>query len=172
METPINSSYDNFISLKKYLLENKQLDYSISVENDFRKNLLISSASFIESSVQSILIDFVNSNSSHSVIVNFLKNKAISRQYHSYFDWNGKNINGFLGLFGPDFRDSVKQSIKEKKLEEKIKSFIELGKLRNELVHQNFILYTIEKTADEIKVLFDEAEEIVDFLDSELKKLT
>ena len=124
---PIDIFFDSFVKLKTYLLEQGQIDYYTSVENDFRKNLLISSVSFIESELQNILITFVESNSNHQAIINFLKKKAIKRQYHTYFNWDGKNINSFLGLFGEDFKDDFAIYIKEDEQEENIKSFIELG---------------------------------------------
>ena len=54
------------MKLKSFLLLQGQLDYFNIVENDFRKNLLISSASFIESELQRILIIY------------FMKKKAIA----------------------------------------------------------------------------------------------
>jgi len=62
-----------------------------------------------------------------------------------------------LGLFGEEFKKEFQEHIKEDEQIENIKAFLELGKLRNELIHQNFILYNLEKTTDEIKQLFDKA---------------
>ena len=125
MSCPINKLYKDFEEIKLYLLENKQLDYLIIVEKQFTKNLLIASASFIEDKMQNILINFVESTSNHEVITNFLKNKAIARQYHTYFDWNAKNANSFLGLFGKEFKKKLQQKIKDEKMENNIKSFLE-----------------------------------------------
>lgn len=172
MNTPIDKLFENFENLKAHLLCNKELDYFNIVENDFRKNLLISSASFLETNIQNIIIDFVDTNSNMKAILHFLKNKAIKRQYHTYFEWDGKNINSFLGLFGAEFSDKFKELIKAKSMESKVKSFLELGKLRNQLIHQNFIIYTLEKTSPEIKFLFDEANIFVNFFETELKALT
>jgi len=169
MSCPINKLYNDFESLKSYLLTNKELDYLNTVEKQFTKNLIISSASFLESYTQDILIDFVESTSNHQLITSFFKNKAISRQYHTYFDWNGKNANSFLGLFGIDFRDTIKAKIKEEKYEQYIKDFLELGKIRNELVHQNFTLYTTDKTTKEIIELFNSAYKFLEFFAQELE---
>lgn len=72
---PIDKFYENFTKLKEFLLSQSRLDYFNIAENDFRKNLLISSASFIEGELQRILIDFIESNSSHSAITYFMKKK-------------------------------------------------------------------------------------------------
>lgn len=169
MSCPINKLYDDFESLKNYLLENKELDYLNIVEKQFTKNLIISSASFIESRMQNILTIFVESTSNHQLITSFFKNKAIARQYHTYFDWSSKNANNFLGLFGTDFRDITKVKIKEQNIENNIKDFLELGKIRNELVHQNFTLYTTDKTIQEIIELFNSAYRFLDFFKQELE---
>jgi len=169
MSCPINKLYNDFENLKNYLLENKELDYLNTVEKQFTKNLIISSASFLESYMQDILTNFVESTSNHQLITSFFKNKAISRQYHTYFDWNSKNANNFLGLFGIDFRDTTKAKIKEENTDKHIKDFLELGKIRNELVHQNFTLYTTDKTTKEIIELFDSAYKFLDFFKQELE---
>jgi len=170
MSCPIEKLYNDFENLKIYLLKSKELDYFNLVEKQFTKNLIISSASFIESFLQKILINFVDKTSSHDIITHFLKNKAISRQYHTYFNWDSKNANNFLGLFGNDFKEHMKDKIKSNNMESNIKSFLELGKLRNELVHQNFIIYTTDKTLEEIKNLFIEAKTFVMFFEEEINK--
>ena len=169
MSCPINKLYDDFENLKNYLLENKELDYLNIVENQFTKNLIISSASFLESKMQEILINFIDTTSNHNLITSFFKNKAISRQYHSYFDWNGNNANNFLGLFGTDFKEKTKEKIKKENIDGYIKSFLELGRIRNELVHQNFTLYSTDKTTKEIIELFNNSYKFLNFFEKELK---
>jgi len=173
MITPISKSYNDFLKLKEFLREQGEVDFSINLENDFTKNLLISSASFIEDSLQKVLIQFVESNSNKDIIIHFLKNKAISRQYHSYFDWKSKNINNFLGLFGVDFKKKFNQDIKIiENMELNVESFLELGRLRNELVHQNFILYKLEKTSQEIFSLFEESSKFITFFEEKINYLS
>ena len=41
-----------------------------------------------------------------------VRNKAVSRQYHTWFEWRGSNANSFFGLFGSDFRDFMKARIR------------------------------------------------------------
>ena len=43
MDTPVDKLFQNFENIKKHFLENGQLDYFNILENDLRKNLLISS---------------------------------------------------------------------------------------------------------------------------------
>lgn len=80
------------------------------------------------------------------------------RQYHTYFEWDGKNANKFFALFGKDFKNQLVQKIKkEPTLDIALKAFLELGNMRNCLVHQNFANYTIDKTAKEVYDLYQEA---------------
>ena len=43
-----------------------------------------------------------------------------------------------------------------------VKSFLELGQLRNELTHLNFANYPLDKTVDEIYALYQEANVFVE----------
>jgi hypothetical protein len=46
---------------------------------------------------------------------------------------------------------------KDSKLESAISAFIELGQIRNQLVHQNFADFYLEKTSEEIYKLYKDA---------------
>lgn len=99
-------------------------------------------------------------------IVSIVKQKAIERQYHTYFDWEGRNANKFFSLFGKTFKEKRLKDVKEDPgLESAIKSFLELGNERNKLVNQNFADCTIEKTAEEVYKLYLQATLFIDFLD-------
>lgn len=172
MSNPIGVLYSDFIKLKEYLLQNKQLDFIFKLESDFKKTLLISSASYIESIFQEMLIAYFERNSTKLISI-FLQNKAISRQYHTLFNWKEQNINSFLGLFGEEFKNTVNTKMKlEQNQTIKLccKSFLELGRLRNELVHQNFLLYSTDKTAEEIIILFTNALTVVNFIKENLEQ--
>ena len=81
-------------------------------------------------------------------ILAFVKNKAIERQYHTYFDWERSNANKFFSLFGTGFKDFMIARVKEsKELAASIEAFLELGNIRNQLVHQNFAVFPLDKTA-------------------------
>jgi hypothetical protein len=56
-------------------------------------------------------------------------------------------------------------------LDSAIKSFLELGNERNKLVHQNFADCTIEKTAEEVYKLYQQATLFIDFLERQFNSL-
>lgn len=172
MNTPIDVYFNEHNEIIKYLNSQKEFSYALALEDNFRRTLLISSASYIETKVQKIIVNFFETHSSNTAIVSFLKNKALKRQYHTLFQWDGNNINSFFGLFGSDFKSSLLTSVEQENMSENIKSFLELGKLRNELVHQNYLNYTIQKSYEEIYKLYKEATNFIEFLDNKMSEGT
>lgn len=104
------------------------------------------------------------------MIISFVKNKALERQYHTYFDWkSAKSANKFFSLFGEEFKKQASGDVKDNsELEESIRAFLEIGNLRNELVHGNFAVFPIEKTVEEIYELYHSANQFIDYLSSKL----
>jgi hypothetical protein len=129
-------------------------------------------SSFFEDEIRRILLETVSDRSGNDELVrNFLKNKAIERQYHTYFQWRGNNANSFFGLFGEAFRDSAVQDVKnDSGLADAIKAFLELGDTRNELAHLNFANFALDMTAEEVYRKYQTAYGFVDYLESKLKK--
>ncbi len=71
------------------------------MDNKLKKVLLVSAASFFETSITELLVKFFNIKAGNNPeIVAFLKNKAISRQYHSYFDWEKVISTSFSVFWG------------------------------------------------------------------------
>jgi len=58
----------------------------------------------------------------------------------------------------------------DRDLEMAIKAFLELGNERNRLTHQDFGSFLLEKTADEIYILYQQAMKFVDMLPSVLRE--
>ena len=160
---------DNFVSdyeeLKEFLLSNMKVTYQIGVEDQLRKVFLLSCASNHEKIIQDIIKTFIDAHSDDECVLCFATNKAINRQYHTYFTWDANNINNFLGLFGSEFKMRVTEKIsKIPKMQSNIKAFLTLGNERNMMVHEDYLSYQLEKTLDEIKVLNDDAMLFISFL--------
>ena len=85
------------------------------------------------------------------VLSEFVRRKAIGRSFASLFSWDSPNANYFYKFFGPDFAASMRRKVQEDRdLEEAVKAFLEIGQLRNELVHKNYADFQLEKTLEEI----------------------
>jgi len=136
-----------------------QISHLSDVENAFRKILLLAAASYFESEVKDSLIAFAKGQAGDaSPLIHLIKKKAIERQYHTLFSWDTANANTFFALFGSGFKEFMNAKIREEEdLETSIRAFLELGNLRNHLVHENFATFEIEKTPDEIYRLYQSA---------------
>lgn len=139
---------------------------AIAAADNFRKALVLASASYFEHRVSTCVLDFVNECTKGSdLVVSFVKNKAVSRQYHTWFKWDESNANQFFGLFGSSFKQAMTERVKASEdLRESIRAFLEVGNERNKLVHQDFASFALEKTLDEIYALYRQSLLFVDDL--------
>lgn len=167
MGSPIQTLIDDYRELNNFLMANGQVSESLTVAEHYRKILLLSCASYYETRIVEVIKKFVEAKASDERISAFVSNKAISRQYHTYFNWDQtNNINSFLGLFGADFKDKITYEIKEDKdLQEQIKAFLTIGSERNKMVHNNFLECKLDKTFDEIVALQGKANLFIEYLE-------
>ena len=168
MGSPIQTLIDDYRDLNKFLMDKGQVSESLTVAEHYRKILLLSCASYYETRIVEIINKFVEAKAADNRISAFVSNKAISRQYHTYFNWDQtSNINSFLGLFGADFKDQISAEIKaDKALQEQVKAFLTIGSERNKMVHNNFLECKLDKTFDEIVALQEKANLLVEYLET------
>jgi RiboL-PSP-HEPN len=167
MIDPIEVFYERQRGIREYLSSQLQLSFAQDVEDTTRKNLALAAASYFEHELTAILSDFADRRSNGcSELVAFIQNKALKRQFHTLFDWEkGKNANAFFALFGESFKSSAESATRQDPaLQEAIKSFLELGYLRNCIVHQNYASFATDKTADEILTSYRKAKEFLGYL--------
>lgn len=165
MYDPIQEFIEDYGELKKFLITNNQISLENTFGHHMRKVMLLSCASYFETEIQNILISFVEQNSSDERVLSFLKHKAIARQYHTYFTWDGNNVNSFLAMFGNEFKEKVKKEIDaDPEIKTEMKAFLEIGNERNKMVHENFLLYKLDKIFDEITDLYEHADHFISFL--------
>jgi len=164
--TIIDKIYADYLDLFNYLENNKEISLRNDADNNFKKVLVISAASYFEHEVTQILLRFISKYSNNNLqIYSFTKRKAIDRQYHSYFDWDAKNANKFFSLFGDDFKGIIEKDLKSnEKLEKSIKDFIRIGSTRNELAHDNFANFTLDMTSKDIYELYNSAKLFMNYL--------
>ena len=169
----VDRIYQDNLDLLKFLEEKNEPSFMVQFNTVFTKTLLLSAASYFEHEICRMVQTFIEYKSQNDeCIVSIVKQKAIERQYHTYFDWEGRNANKFFSLFGKTFKEKRLKDVKEDPgLESAIKSFLELGNERNKLVHQNFADCTIEKTAEEVYKLYQQATLFIDFLDQQFNSL-
>lgn len=162
--------YKEFKELIDYLETNNEISLKLVADDNLKKVLLLSAASYFEDEIKNIILNFVEKNSdNNSMIKSFVKNTSVEWEYFKYFDWKTRNANKFFSLFGGEFKDQAKGDVKDNsELEKSIRAFLEIGNLRNELVHGNFAVFPIEKTVKEIYDLYHLAHQFIDYLSSKL----
>lgn len=173
MPTIIDQQYESGNSLVDYLKNQQQITFFNEAENNFRKTILLSSASYFEKEISETVIEFAKSHTDNNeLVISIIKQKAVSRQYHTYFDWDkATNANKFFSLFGEDFKNKMIKKVKDDhKLDKSIKSFLEIGQERNKMVHQNFAEIVIDKTAEEIYKLYQDSIYFIETIKKELIK--
>lgn len=137
-----------------YLMINQQVSFATDYKSQFSKIMLLACASYFESLVTSSIHQMLNP-SDCILTKNFITSKALSRQYHSLFSWEAKNANQFFSYFGLDFKSFMDEKVKnDDNLKRSIHDFLELGYLRNRLAHDNYAMFTLGLTADDVHAKF------------------
>lgn len=163
--TVVDRLFGEFNDLIKYLDERKEISLRSAAESNFSKSLLLAAASYFERRICSDMVAFVVEQSHTSMVVDLVQRGAIRRQYHTFFDWDAGNANKFFSLFGNGFKEFMTARIREDTLiAAGIRNFIEIGRDRNRMVHEDFGTYTLEKTAEEIYIAYKSALVFVDGL--------
>lgn len=152
MRTAVDRLYEEAAAVITVLEQTGELSLQVSAADHFRKALLLACASHFEHLLCASVLEFVRDCSGGSTLIqNFVKNKAVVRQYHSWFKWDDNNANHFFGLFGSDFRTKMVARVKQsEELQASIRFFLEIGSERNRLVHQDYVTFPLEKTIEEI----------------------
>jgi aspartyl-tRNA synthetase len=170
-QTIVDQLYAEFQNLVSYLNEQSEISFRVLADANFRKALLLAAASYFERRVCDEILSFVKETSSNNEpVVELVKNKAISRQYHTFFNWESPNANTFFSMFGESFKTFMADEVKNNgNLAEAIRAFIEIGRERNRLVHQDFGTFSLEKTTEEIYQLYRTALPFVQSIPEKLR---
>lgn len=169
MSSLIDQLHANTSQLLQHLTDHSELSLFSFANENLRKVLLLSTASWFETRISEAILKFAEVHSKgHSGIQNLIKKKAVDRQYHTYFDWKNERPGAFYGLFG-DCGDYMKKEINaDSNIKDGLAAFLELGNLRNELVHENFAAFPFNKTAEEVHALYQKAEKFVSYVERRL----
>lgn len=162
--TRVDEIHKEFSELLEFLSEKGEITLQNSVEEHFRKLLLVAAASYFEKCLTESIIDFAKERIEESALVSLIENEVVSRRYHSWFDWDARNINRFFKLFGKQFREYAKARAEEDdEIGRSITSFIEIGHERNLVMHNDFGSFPLNKTSKEIYDLYLSARKFVEW---------
>jgi hypothetical protein len=168
--TPVDRLFDEASAIVKVLEDKPEPSLQIAAAENLRKILLLAAASHFENKVCALVLEFVRESTGGSVLVEeFVRNKAVARQYHTWFDWDTSNANKFFRLFGPTFLAVMDEQVKSStELRDSIGAFLEIGRERNLLLHQDYATFAMEKTMEEIYTLYKKALLFIEKLPLEL----
>lgn len=153
-------------SLIEFLEQSKESSLRVFADEHLSKVLLLAAASHFEKRMTDAVVRLSEQclTVDHP-LVNLIKNKAVSRQYHQWFAWEeGRNANKFFSLFGKRFFEYAKQSVKrDEELHQSIRSFLQLGHERNRLVHGNYVTFPTNQSRDDVYRLYKDASKFVNW---------
>jgi hypothetical protein len=164
--------YEELLFLREHL-ESSSAEPTIlnTLSSVDAKVMLLCSASYFERTIcDGILIAFSRS-ASQNIMISFLENHALNRKYHTLFNWNDNNANSFFGLFGEDFKKHMKKILNDEQ-QKYMRDFLEIGRERNKLVHNNYATFNLNYTAKEIYEKFSTANKFVTVILSELSNFS
>ncbi len=158
-KTSVHTHFEEYKELLK-TIPIPEVSLRTSIFNNYRKSLILVSASYFEKNLNKKLLTLISKRSKSSEILQrFLENQALNRKYHTLFDWDKLNANRFFKLFGNEFASFMTRKIRnDEKLEKGIKSFMEIGQLRNSMLHDDYGSFQIEKNPEEVFTSFLEAQ--------------
>ena len=158
--------------LIEHLLATGRITWKSRADDQFAKALLLAVASRFETLLTTCVVEtFDNAMGGSDALVAFVRKEAIERRYHTWFAWRGKNANQFFGSFGEDFKDAMAAKVKnDPELDDAVKAFLELGSLRNQLVHEDYATFSMQKTPTEVLAQYRSARRFVDGFADDLRE--
>ena len=170
----VDTIFAEFKDAAGVLAASNELSLQIMLESNLRKTLLLSAASYFEYTLSREIVDYIKEATGGNGLIEALVNtKVITRQYHSWFDWDASNANKFFSMFGQTFKEHMAARLAaDEALAKGVRAFIELGRDRNLLVHSDYASYLINKTPEEIYTLYQQASVFVTAVGVELRACT
>lgn len=162
-EVAMDRLFEESASLVEFL--NRSGTFRVFADEHLSKILLLAAASHFEKRMKDTVMRWSEQRLSvDHPLVNLIKNKAVSRQYHQWFVWEGHNANNFFRLFGKRFLEYAKRSVeKDEELNQSIGSFLQLGLERNRLIHGDYVSFPMEKSRDDVYRLYKDASKFVNW---------
>jgi RiboL-PSP-HEPN len=172
MATIIDALYEQNREAVGIISGANEISVASDIDNKLKKHLIMAAASYFETEVRSAIEQLASDASANNpAVIALIKQKALERQYHTYFDWKSRNANTFFAHFGEEFSKKCRNQVKEQEgLNDSVSAFLELGEMRNKLAHLNFALFPIDKTSEEIYHLYQRALAFLEYVKKSLKE--
>jgi hypothetical protein len=165
-ESYIESFYRSHRDLVDFLLENGQPTFAADVNENFRRSLILAIASSFEHDISDIIRSLPARHAhGNAFLTELVAQKAVARQYHTYFEWDKPNANKFFSMFGPDYKAASQKKFNEDSaFKASVLAFLSLGETRNRMVHQNYLQFSLDLSPDDIIQKFRQAQSFIDYI--------
>ena len=170
--TIVDALHQEIEDLLGFLDAAREISLRNTVDGNFRKALLLAAASNFEKRLTEGVVAFVQELTSQDHVVAWLvKQRVVVRQYHTWFDWSRPNANRFFSMFGASFSRHVQRIIDDDDgLSSSVEAFMEIGRERNRMVHDDFGSFSLEKTSEEIYKAYRIGSRFVDWVPEALRE--
>ena len=158
--------------LIEHLLATGKITWKSRADDQFAKTLLLAVASRFEARLTDCVVEtFEGATRGSDALVSFVQKEAVERRYHTWFDWNANTANKFFRSFGEEFKNAMAAKVKnDPDLDDAVRAFLELGRLRNELAHEDYATFSMPKTPDEVLERYRAAARFVDWFANDLRE--
>jgi hypothetical protein len=170
--TIVDSIYREYQEVHNYLSASGEISHAQVVMDAFRRNLVVSAASLFEQLIKDAIMDFSNHRTGDDPAIACLVRIAlVERGFHQMFSWKDSSPNSFFAYFGDPLGSSMRKTCSDNpELKLAAKRFLELGELRNSMVHSNFAMFSFENTPEEAFAKYRQAKIFVDYVVCQLAK--
>lgn len=158
--------------LIEHLLATGKITWKSRADDQFAKALLLAVASRFEARLTDCVVEmFESATRGSDALVSFVQKEAVERRYHTWFDWNANTANKFFRSFGEEFKNAMAAKVKnDPDLDDAVRAFLELGRLRNELAHEDYATFSMQKTPSEVLERYRAAARFVDWFAGDLQE--
>lgn len=166
MSDPVQALKGSADEIKSALSSAGHLSLLVTAEDVFRRNLLISAASYFEHDLCKRIDSVFSSKGYSEECVSLIRSKAIARQFYSYFDFKSSNTNRLFSAFGDACKERAVVALKgDSELRDSQNSFLHICAMRNNMVHENFAAFSMDVSSDEIIEDFKRGLKFLDFFE-------
>ena len=95
------------------------------------------------------------------LLVNFIEKGVLKRGYHTLFAWDARNANQFYAFFDDESKQFAKHMRENADLAKAARCFVELGKARNDLVHNDLASIPFDLSMEEVEEKYQAAQEFL-----------
>lgn len=168
----MSSLVDDFVTNNRELIRRidveKEPSFLVWANDRFRRFLFLVSANYFEVEIKNTLLTLVRTKAGSPLVTTFLE-KSMERRYHEWFAWETNNANRFFSMFGSQFKTQAEAEVNDsEELESAVRAFMEIGRTRNVLVHEQLLVNPVDKTPDEVYALHNRALPFLEYLKRKL----